>query len=446
MRQELLQMIRLAGPLVLAELGWMAMGVVDTMFVGRVSAEAIGAVGLGTMVFYGIAVCAGGLLLGLDTLVARAFGSGDREDAHRSLVSGMWMAVLMIPVVMGAVWALEGILPDFGVNRTVLLATRPYLHALIWSAPPLLIYFALRRYLQAQHMARPVMITLVTANLVNLAGNWILVPGHLGAPALGAEGSGWATCFSRIYMAGALLFVLLRHDPQVLHISWRPQASRTWALIKLGAPAAGQMAVEIGVFATVTVLVSKLNATALAGHQIALTIVSTTFMMPLGISSAAAVRVGFALGREDRGAAARAGWTALGLGAAVMSAAAIVLLAVPEWIARLFTPEAAVIATAATILRVAAFFQLFDGLQIVATGSLRGAGDTRTPMLCHLIGYWVIGLPLGAMLCFGRGLGAVGLWIGLSAGLILIGVVLTTIWWRTAREWSRPVAVSGSAG
>jgi MATE family multidrug resistance protein len=160
-------------------------------------------------------------------------------------------------------------------------------------------------------------------------------------------------------------------------------------------------------------------------------------MMPLGISSAAAVRVGFALGKGDRQAAARAGWTALGLGATVMSAAAVVLLTVPEWIARLFTPEVAVIATAATILRVAAFFQLFDGLQIVVTGSLRGAGDTRTPMVCHLIGYWVIGLPLGAMLCFGRGLGARGLWMGLSAGLIAIGLVLTGYWRRTARKWSR---------
>ncbi|MCU1338784.1 MAG: efflux family protein [Bryobacterales bacterium] len=430
-------MIRLAGPLVLAELGWMAMGVVDTMFVGRVGAEAIGAVGLGTMVFYGIAICAGGLLFGLDTLVARAFGAGDRADYRRSLVSGMWLAVLMIPVVMGAVWLLEGILPSLGVDREVLGATRPYLHALIWSAPPLLIYFALRRYLQALHIARPVMITLITANLVNLAGNWLLVLGHLGAPRLGAEGAGWATCFSRVYMAAALAYVLWKLDPEISHISWRPDVRRMWALLKLGAPAAGQMAVEIGVFATVTVLVSRLNATALAGHQIALTTVSTTFMMPLGVSSAAAVRVGFALGRGDRHAAARAGWTALGLGAGVMSAAAIVLLMIPEWIARLFTPEAAVIATAATILRVAAFFQLFDGLQIVVTGSLRGGGDTRTPMVCHLIGYWVIGLPLGAWLCFERGFGASGLWMGLSAGLIAIGVVLTMIWWRTAREWSR---------
>jgi len=436
-REELIQMIRLAGPLVLAELGWMAMGVVDTMFVGRVGAEAIGAVGLGAIVFYGVAVCAGGLLFGLDTLVAQAFGAEDHEDCHRSLVSGVWMAVLMIPLVMGAIWILEAILPSFGVDQTVLRAIRPYLHALIWSAPPLLIYFALRRYLQALHIARPVMITLLTANLVNLAGNWILVLGHLGAPRLGAEGSGWATCFSRIYMAGSLAYVLWKHDPGVLRISWRPHAARIWALLKLGAPAAGQMAIEIGVFATVTVLVSKLNATSLAGHQIALTTVSTTFMMPLGISSAAAVRVGFALGKGDRHAAARSGWTALALGAAVMSAAAVVLLTVPEWIARLFTPEVAVIATAATILRVAAFFQLFDGLQIVVTGSLRGAGDTRTPMVCHLIGYWAIGLPLGAMLCFERGLGARGLWVGLSVGLIAIGLVLTAIWWRTARKWSQ---------
>jgi len=436
-REELLQMIRLAAPLVLAELGWMAMGVVDTMFVGRVGAEAIGAVGLGTMVFYGIAICAAGLLLGLDTLVAQAFGAGNRPDCHRSLVSGIWLAGLMIPLVMGMIWALEGILPHLGVDPEVLRATQPYLHALIWSAPPLLIYFALRRYLQALHMARPIMITLLSANLVNLAGNWILVLGHLGAPRLGAEGSGWATCLSRVYMAAALAYVLWKLDPEIVRISWRPDLVRMWTLVKLGAPAAGQMALEIGVFATVTVLVSRLNATALAGHQIALTTVSTTFMMPLGISSAAAVRVGFALGREDRLTAARAGWMALGLGAAVMSVAAIVLLAAPEWIARLFTPEAAVIAAAATILRVAAFFQLFDGLQIVVTGSLRGAGDTRTPMVCHLVGYWIIGLPLGAILCFGRGLGAPGLWMGLSAGLIAIGIVLAAFWWRTAQRWSQ---------
>jgi MATE family multidrug resistance protein len=155
-----------------------------------------------------------------------------------------------------------------------------------------------------------------------------------------------------------------------------------------------------------------------------------TYMMPLGISSAAAVRVGQAIGRGDREGMARAGWMALGLGAAVMSCAAVALLVFPHWIARLFTPEAEVIAAGVVLLRIAAFFQLFDGLQVVATGALRGTGDTHTPMICHFMGYWVIGLPLGWLLCFRGGMGAAGLWIGLSAGLVVIGVVLVEVWRR----------------
>jgi MATE family multidrug resistance protein len=158
-------------------------------------------------------------------------------------------------------------------------------------------------------------------------------------------------------------------------------------------------------------------------------------MMPLGISSAAAVRVGNALGRRDPPGAARSGWTALGLGVTVMSLGAVTLITVPHLIARLFTPEAGAIVAAMKLLRIAAFFQLFDGLQVVAVGALRGAGDTRTPMLCHFAGYWLIGLPLGYELCFGRGFGAAGLWAGLSVGLILIGCVLTLLWWRSSRRF-----------
>jgi MATE family multidrug resistance protein len=199
------------------------------------------------------------------------------------------------------------------------------------------------------------------------------------------------------------------------------------------------MGVEIAVFATVTVLIGRLNAIELAGHQIALTIVSTTFMMPLGISSAAAVRVGSALGRGDPQSAARSGWTALGLGAVVMSCAAATLLLIPHAIARLFTPDPRIIEAGAQLLQIAAFFQLFDGFQVVATGALRGAGDTRTPMLCHFTGYWIIGLPLGVWLCFHQALGARGLWMGLSIGLILIGLVLVAFWRRTVtRLESKP--------
>jgi MATE family multidrug resistance protein len=430
-----LPVARLAVPIVLAELGWAAMGLVDTMVVGRVSTEAMAAVSLGAVVFYGVGICSSGLLLGLDTLVSQAYGKGDREDCRRSLVNGVWIALLLIPVVMGAVWAFNPLLPMFGIRAEVLRATWPYLHALNWSAPGLLIYMALRRYLQAIHAVAPVMWILITANLINLAGNWVLVFGHLGAPSMGAEGSGWATCISRVYMALGLIIIVLRRDPEVRGVSWRPDAARMRELLRLGAPAAGQIAWEIGVFEVVTILVARLSAAQLAGHQIAIIVVSTTFMMPLGISSAAAVRVGYGLGRGDPGAAARSGWTAIALGAMVMSIPALALLAAPAWIARMFTSQAEVIAPAIILLRIAAFFQLFDGLQVVATGALRGAGDTRTPMLCHFGGYWLVGLPLGSALCFWRGMGAAGLWTGLSTALILIGITLAGLWGRAARAF-----------
>ncbi len=430
-------MFALAAPLVLSELGWMAMGIVDTMFVGRVSAEAIGAVSLGTSIFYAIAIFASGLLLGLDTLVSQSYGAGNLDDCHHSLVSGVWLALFLIPCVMGAVWLFVPAFAMLGINHDVLRDTAPYIRALNWSAPPLLLFFGLRRYLQSIGVVRPILVTLITANLVNVAGNWIFVFGNLGAPRLGAEGSGWSTCVSRVYMLAALVVVIWQRDRRVVDVSWRPDFRRIAELLRLGLPAAGQIGLETSVFATVTVLIGKLSASVLAGHQIALTTVSTTFMMPLGISSAAAVRVGHAIGRRDPEGAARSGWTALAFGAGAMSLAALALLIFPRAIARMFTPDQAIIAAAVPLLRVAAFFQLFDGLQVNATGALRGASDTRTPMLCHFAGYWIVGLPLGALLCFRYTFGAVGLWMGLSTGLILIGIVLFWFWRRTAHRLAR---------
>jgi MATE family multidrug resistance protein len=431
-------MVRLALPLVFAEIGWMAMGIEDTMFVGRVSAQAMGAVGLGTMLFYGIAIFASGLLLGLDTVVSQSYGAGDRDDCRHSLISGVWLSLFLIPVVMGAIWLLNPLLSAWGIDPAVMSVTQPYLRVLNWSAPTLILFFGFRRYLQSINIVRPIMITLLTANLVNIFCNWIFVFGNLGAPAMGAEGSAWATFISRIYQFLVLGAVILQNEPDLrhmsAHVSWKPDFSRVRELLRLGMPAAGQIGLETGVFAVVTVLIGKLGAIPLAGHQIALQTVSMTYMMPLGISSAAAVRVGHAIGRGDHEGMARAGWTALGLGAAVMSCAAMALLIFSYWIARLFTPEADVIAAGMVLLRIAAFFQLFDGLQVVATGALRGGGDTRTPMFCHFTGYWVIGLPLGSLLCFRYGMGAPGLWIGLSVGLVIIGVVLVEVWRRKGQQ------------
>ncbi len=264
MRSELRPMITLALPLVLAEVGWMAMGVVDTMMVGRVGAEAIAAVSLGTMLFYAVGIFASGLLLGLDTLVAQAYGAQDRDDYLRSLVNGVWLAAGLVPVVASLVAAFPPLLAVFGIDAAVRAQTGPYLRALNWSTPALLGYFAFRRYLQSVNVVRPVTVVLVTANLVNVAGNWLLVFGHWGFPRMGAEGSGWATCLSRFYMAIALGVVIWRHEHRALfEVSWRPHWRRIRELLRLGMPAALQIGLETGVFATVTVLVGKLGGVAL---------------------------------------------------------------------------------------------------------------------------------------------------------------------------------------
>ena len=282
-----------------------------------------------------------------------------------------------------------------------------------------------------------IMFALVTANLVNLAGNWILVYGHFGARAMGAEGSGWATCISRVYMTGVLvvytLYDAIVNRTGLLRAPLLPDLTRIRALINLGFPAAMQLSIEVGVFAAATALIGTLDPLSLAAHQIAINTASLTYMVPLGISSAAAVRVGQALGRGDISAASRAGWTAMGLGAAFMAGAGVLMISFPAYVARAFTTDRAVIRTAVALLAVAAAFQLFDGIQTVATGALRGAGDTRTPMICHLVGYWAIGLPLGYVLCFIVGWRAVGLWTGLCIALILIGVVLLLAWTRKVR-------------
>jgi MATE family multidrug resistance protein len=445
-RSELRAMLGLAAPLVLAELGWMAMGVEDTMFVGRIGAEAIGAISVGTTIFYTIAILGGGLLLGLDTLISQASGAGDVKDRHRSLVNALWLTLALIPAVMLAVQAMLPVLAMFGVSPGVLRQVVPYMRTLNWSTPPLLLFFCLRRYLQSIGHARAVMVTLIAANLLNIAGNWIFVFGHLGAPRLGAVGSAWSTFMARIFMLAIAGIVLLRTESRLFRMNWSPDLRRVGEILKLGVPAAGQIGAEMLVWTAATVLAGRLAADSLAGHQIAMTTVSTTFMLPLGISSAAAVRVGNAMGRGDPQGAARSGWTAVGLGAAVMSICATVLLLAPQMIVRLFTPDAAIIAAAVPLLRLAAFFQLFDGLQVVTTGALRGAGNTATPMICHIVGYGIIGLPLGAVLCFRLGWGAIGLWIGLSTGLILIGIALAAFWRSAARKIAASVPIIRPVG
>ncbi len=440
LRSEIRPTLRLAIPLVLAELGWMSMAVVDTMMVGRLpsSAVAISAVSLGGILVHVLAFFGGGLLIGLDTLVSQAFGAGQREDCHRSLLHGIYLSFALTPFLMAPVWFFDPLLRFARISPDIISVAVPYSKAMAWGTLPLLLYFAVRRCMQSMNMVRPISFALVTANIINAVGNWLLICGRLGAPAMGAVGSGWSTAFARIYLAAILVGYLLwydrKHRTELLRTPIQPQLVRIRRLIALGFPAAMQITLEIGVFALVTALIGRLGAISLASHQIALNTVSLTYMVPLGISSAAAVRVGQAIGRRDPSGASAAGDSAIFFGAGFMTLAGIALLVLPRWIARIFTPDEIIIRNSVLLLAAGAAFQLFDGIQTVATGALRGAGDTRTPMFCHFTAYWIIGLPLGAWLCFRKGWGAFGLWSGLSLALILIGIVLLFAWRREVRR------------
>jgi multidrug resistance protein, MATE family len=443
-RQELRPTLRLALPLILAEIGWMSMVIVDTMMVGRLpnSAESIGAVSISSSLFIVFVFFGEGLLIGLDTLVSQAFGAGHREDCHRSFVNGLYLSFAIAPFLAIPVWIIPRYFESFGVTHPVAVLAAPYMRTLSAGLVPLLLYFAVRRTLQGMNMVRPIAFALVTANLINFLGNYILIFGKLGFHAYGVTGSGIATCISRAYLALVLVAYLLwydaRHKTELLSTPLQPDLARIRQLIALGLPAALQLTAEVSVFALVASLIARLGAIAQAGHQIALNTVAFTYMVPLGLSSAAAVRVGQALGRRSPTDARNAGNTAILLGASFMSAMSVVLLIFPRYIARLYTADETVIHSASTLLIAGAAFQLFDGLQTVATGALRGTGDTRTPMLCHFSAYWLIGLPLGTYLCFRRHWGALGLWVGLSLSLILIGILLLLFWRRRVRQLLDP--------
>lgn len=442
MTREFFPLFKLAAPVVLAEIGWMSMGVVDTLMVGPLGPAAIGATGMGSSVFTAIAIFGMGIMLSLDALVSQAYGAGRPAECLRWLHHGVALALAVAPLVMAVTWGAFATIDWWGLHPEIGALAGPYLQIVSLGALPLLLYAAFRRYLQGMHVVRPVMIALISANVVNAAANWVLIYGRLGMPALGVEGSAWATSLARLYMA-AFLYITIRRvhrqrGTRHTHVPFALDMGRIARLVALGFPAAAQVGLEVGVFAAVTALAGRLNPISSASHQIALNVASLAFMVPLGLSSAGAVRVGHAVGARDAPRAVRAGWTALGAGCLVMMVMGLAMLLWGEAMIRAFTTDLRVIDIGTGLLAIAAAFQLFDGTQAVATGVLRGLGETRMPMIMNVVGHWMFGLPAGYALCFTFGWGVAGLWIGLSIGLVFVAITLTAVWARRTRHLTLP--------
>jgi len=429
---ELRALLALAIPVVLSELGWMTMSVVDVVMVGKLGPAAIGAVGLGNAIYYAPSLFGIGLLLGLDTLVSRSWGARDFDDCHRSLAQAMYVALAFTPVLMLFIVFARPLFTGRGVDPLVGALTRSYAGILNWGTLPLLVYGGFRRYLQGVARVRPVTFALVSANLVNLAGNWIFIYGRLGMPALGVRGSAISTVIARVYMAAVLVFFAWQHERRRGHplfAHWPgPDWTRIRALLDLGVPAGFQVVLEVAAFGAATILAAHLGAVSLATHEIVLNCAAYTYMVPLGVSAAGAVAVGHAIGAGNPAKARRVGWMAIALGVGFMAFAALLFIVTPRPIIAIYSRDARVLALGAHILLIVAAFEVFDGAQSVATGVLRGLGETKIPMLMNFGGYWLFGLPLGAVLCFDLHWGLSGIWIGLTVALITIAVLLVTRW------------------
>jgi MATE family multidrug resistance protein len=415
----------------------MGMSIVDTIMVGGLGAAAIGAIGIGSSAFYTLAIFGFGLLFGLDTLVSQSFGAGNREDCHHSLMQGIYIALALTPLLILAFWWMPSFFQLLKINPAVTRLAGPFVRTLSLSTLPLLLYAGLRRYLQGIGHVRPVMFTLVSANIINWSFNWLLISGHWGFPALGVVGSALSTCLARVYMAALLAFFIWwfeRDLRKTVRPLWRrPDWVRIRRLLQVGFPSAMQILMEVGAFGTAAVFAGRLSAVAMAAHQIALNCAAASFMFPLGISSAAAVSVGHAIGARDPARARRCGFIAIALGVAVMCVSAITFVTVPRPILRIYTKDSRVINVAVRLLALAAAFQLFDGIQTVATGALRGLGKTRIAMISNFVCYWIFGLPIGYWLCFVVSWGIYGVWVGLTGALIGVAFILLYAWNRESR-------------
>jgi MATE family multidrug resistance protein len=419
-------MVSLALPIVAVQVGTQAMGLVDTIMVGHMSAHVLAAVALGNLYFFNVVIFGTGVLMALDPVVSQAVGAGDHAGVSRAVQRGLVLAVLLSAFSIALMAPAGPVLRFFRQPADILDDTRRYLLISIAGVLPYFVFVVMRQTLQATSRVTPIVATLVLANASNAGLNWVFVYGHLGSPALGAAGSAIATAVSRwamAFMLAALTWPQLRGYLRRVSPSVR-SATAVWGMLRLGAPIGGQQMLEVGAFGAIGLLMGALGTIQMAAHQIAITLASLTFMVPVGVGSAAAVRVGHAIGAGDRRRASAAVHAAYVCGVGFMACTGALFLLAPRVLALAFTSDARVVALAMVLIPIAGVFQIFDGAQAVGAGVLRGAGDTTAPLVVMLGAYWLLGVPVSAYLGLRTHWGPAGLWFGFVLSLACVAVFL----------------------
>ena len=446
-RTEARETLALGIPLALSQLAQVAIQTTEIVMLGWLGPEALAAGGLAGNVFFIQFLLGLGVVTAVSPIVSQIVGRPGRRgkvrDVRRVVRQGFWVATALGVPFMIISWQVRPILVFFGQDPHLAMMAEAYMHALLWAILPALWFIVLRCFVSAFGRTRAVLVVTLWGVAFNGVCGYALIFGHFGMPALGMVGAGISAALTH----GSMVALLLAHvltDHQFRRYSllgrlWRPDWPRFIEIFRIGLPIGGMWVLEGGVFAAALFLMGLIGTTAIAAHQIALQCAAIAFMVPLGLSQAATVRVGLAAGAGDLVQVRRAGWTAIVIGTSFMAFTCLLFLLAGPFLVHLFLdpsdPSTAPVADlAAKLLIIAGLFQLFDGAQSVAAGALRGLKDTRLPLVIAVFGYWLVAFPLAIALGFGLGWNAVGIWIGLAAGLAVAALLLNLrFYWRSRR-------------
>ncbi|HVZ40446.1 MAG TPA: MATE family efflux transporter [Candidatus Kapabacteria bacterium] len=420
-------MIALALPVVADQLGVMSMALVDTIMVGHLGSAALGSVGIGASVYFFFMVFGYGTISGVGPTVAQAHGARDPREIERSVAQAFWLAWGLTALGQVVAWSSGAVLRAMNEPPELIPLATSFVHAIAFGMPATFMYAVLRAFTTGLGRTRITMMIALAGALINVAADYALIYGKLGAPALGVAGAGYATAIVQWCMFALMLVFVLRSGelrqyrifPQILPL--RPTVIAR--LVRLGMPIGGSNSLEVGFFGLTALLMGNFGKQALAAHQVALNVASFTFMIPLGIGIATSTRVGQFIGARNRAAARTSGWVGIGLATLVMMATAIALVSIPGPIIGIYTSDGTIFSYATGFLVIAGAFQIFDGIQVATLGALRGLKDTSRPMLVNLIAYWAVGVPSGYLLAFVLKWNGQGLWWGLTIGLAAASVL-----------------------
>lgn len=419
------------------------MSFVDTVFIGRVGEVDLAATALGSSLFFTTCIIGFGILHGLDTIISQAFGSNQPERARNALIQGTYLAFLWTFITAIAAWLITYSTRHLGTELRVAEGALEYMEGRLPSILPMFLIVALRSFLQGAHITRPILTAAIVANIVNLILDAVVLMGPRYAFQAGLISEAWHMEFgpwglALVSSVASLVQLWIMYRPVKVHFPVRkiPSLNReTQRLIfRIGFPLSIQLLAEIGVFSTVLILISRIDAASTAAHQVALSIASLTFAVCLGIGAATSVAVGRAVGSNDRETMVESGFAGILLGVGFMSITACLMWAFPREVSSTITTEESVLGLASQLIVIAGFFQIVDGIQAVAAGALRGLGLTRFSSITNLLGHWAFGLPFGLWLAFEQGYGAVGLWWGLTSGLSVVALALTWKFVQVSRQ------------